>query len=330
MLVPNRHATSNSYRYGFQGQEKDDELKGEGNSLNYTFRMHDPRVGRFFAVDPLAPKYPHNSPYAFSENDVIAHVELEGLEKATPEQQQNAKNAIKNFENKEDSESAWSNISKKDFTASLYKLLENPEIIDQANTNLCGVAVACKASIENKPEEFINMALGLYQYGKYGNIKANQDLLDSKPTDGLNSTGYVIMGSIRNSLTIGGYDPATDSGWAGFTLPTEIGSFLTGKMGLKSTNDKFTKFNVLDKIINATNSKHFVIALINTDHFDGTSSSSLIPGHYIQITGIRKLRGTNDEGYCEVKWWSWGENQKPLRMSINNLYDSLYGLYIYE
>lgn len=33
------------YRYGFQGQEEDNELKGEGNSLNYTFRMHDPRVG---------------------------------------------------------------------------------------------------------------------------------------------------------------------------------------------------------------------------------------------------------------------------------------------
>jgi RHS repeat-associated protein len=79
-LVPNRHASTNSYRYGFQGQEKDDEIKGEGNSLNYTFRMHDPRVGRFFAVDPLAAKYPHNSPYAFSENRVIDAVELEGLE----------------------------------------------------------------------------------------------------------------------------------------------------------------------------------------------------------------------------------------------------------
>ena len=71
MLVPNRHGSSNSYRYGFQGQEKDDELKGEGNSLNYTFRMHDPRVGRFLSLDPLAPQYPHNSPYAFSDNRVI-------------------------------------------------------------------------------------------------------------------------------------------------------------------------------------------------------------------------------------------------------------------
>lgn len=80
MLVPNRHGSADSYRYGFQGQEKDDELKGEGNSLNYTFRMHDPRVGRFLSLDPLSPKYPHNSPYAFSENRVIDGVELEGGE----------------------------------------------------------------------------------------------------------------------------------------------------------------------------------------------------------------------------------------------------------
>ena len=84
MLVPNRHGSSASYRYGFQGQEKDDELKGEGNSLNYTFRMHDPRVGRFFASDPLEKSYPWNSPYAFSENRVLDRGELEGLETGNP------------------------------------------------------------------------------------------------------------------------------------------------------------------------------------------------------------------------------------------------------
>ena len=42
--------------------------------------MHDPRIGRFFAVDPLAREYPYYSPYAFSENRVIYGVELEGLE----------------------------------------------------------------------------------------------------------------------------------------------------------------------------------------------------------------------------------------------------------
>jgi RHS repeat-associated protein len=80
MLVPNRHSSTDAYRYGFQGQEKDDEIKGEGNSLNYTFRMHDPRAGRFFATDPLTSKYPFYSPYSFSGNRVIDATELEGLE----------------------------------------------------------------------------------------------------------------------------------------------------------------------------------------------------------------------------------------------------------
>lgn len=69
------------YRYGFQNQEQDGEIKGHGNSVNYRFRMHDPRLGRFFATDPLQMNYPGNSPYAFSENQVINAIELEGLEK---------------------------------------------------------------------------------------------------------------------------------------------------------------------------------------------------------------------------------------------------------
>jgi RHS repeat-associated protein len=69
-----------TYRYGFQGQEKDDEIKGAGNSLSFAYRVHDPRLGRFLSVDPLAISYPWNSPYAFAENRVIDGMDLEGLE----------------------------------------------------------------------------------------------------------------------------------------------------------------------------------------------------------------------------------------------------------
>jgi RHS repeat-associated protein len=68
------------YRYGFNGQEQDNEIKGSGNSLNYTFRMYDPRIGRFFAVDPIAAEYPELTPYQFASNSPIINVELEGLE----------------------------------------------------------------------------------------------------------------------------------------------------------------------------------------------------------------------------------------------------------
>ena len=80
-ILPGRSGSSSDYRYGFQGQEGDDEINGEGNSYAFEYRIHDPRIGRFLSIDPLAAKYPHNSPYAFSENIVIHCFELEGLER---------------------------------------------------------------------------------------------------------------------------------------------------------------------------------------------------------------------------------------------------------
>jgi RHS repeat-associated protein len=80
MLISSLSGNSEGYRYGFQGQEMDNEIKGVGNSINYKYRMHDPRLGRFFSIDPLAAKYPYNSPYAFSENRLIDGIELEGLQ----------------------------------------------------------------------------------------------------------------------------------------------------------------------------------------------------------------------------------------------------------
>jgi RHS repeat-associated protein len=80
-LLPGRNYSSDAYRFGFQGQEKDNDVYGsEGTSYFYKYRMHDSRVGRFWSIDPLTNEYPYNSPYAFSENRVIDGIELEGLE----------------------------------------------------------------------------------------------------------------------------------------------------------------------------------------------------------------------------------------------------------
>jgi RHS repeat-associated protein len=69
-----------AYLYGFNGQEKDNEIKGDGNQLDFKFRAYDPRLGRCFAVDPLTKKYPFYTPYQFAGNTPIEAKELEGLE----------------------------------------------------------------------------------------------------------------------------------------------------------------------------------------------------------------------------------------------------------
>jgi|GEM_PF-4740702 len=81
-LLPKRNFTGDKYRFGFNGQEKDDEIHNAiGTNYAYKYRLYDCRIGRFFSLDPLAGKYPWNSPYSFSENDPINYPELEGLEK---------------------------------------------------------------------------------------------------------------------------------------------------------------------------------------------------------------------------------------------------------
>ena len=107
----NGHQKIDNMRYGFQGQEMDDEIKGEGNSVNYKYRMHDPRIGRFFAVDPLTKKYPFYSPYSFSGNEVIHMVELEGLEPAEAATK-DSKYTIANKSGTEDSYGYTSTIGK--------------------------------------------------------------------------------------------------------------------------------------------------------------------------------------------------------------------------
>ena len=63
-----RTMENGEYRYGFNGMEMDDEIKGKGNSYTTHFRQYDPRVGRWLSIDPKARKYPATSPYVFSAN----------------------------------------------------------------------------------------------------------------------------------------------------------------------------------------------------------------------------------------------------------------------
>jgi RHS repeat-associated protein len=80
MVKENRNYSSLNYRYGFNGKENDNEIKGVGNQQDYGFRIYDPRLGKFLSVDPLAPSYPYYSPYSFAGNKPIVFVDIDGLE----------------------------------------------------------------------------------------------------------------------------------------------------------------------------------------------------------------------------------------------------------
>lgn len=66
-----RGFTIDDYRYGYQGSEKDNEVKGNGNSYTTYFRQLDPRLGRWLSIDPKASSMPWQSPYCSMDNNPI-------------------------------------------------------------------------------------------------------------------------------------------------------------------------------------------------------------------------------------------------------------------
>lgn len=70
---------TSSYRYGFNGMEKDDEAKGRGNSYTTEFRQYDPRLGRWLSIDPLFKNFPWQSPYVAFDNNPILNTDPKGL-----------------------------------------------------------------------------------------------------------------------------------------------------------------------------------------------------------------------------------------------------------
>src|SRR6185436_16798127 len=81
MIQPGRkYSAGDSYRYGFNGKENDNEVKGEGDQQDYGMRIYDPRLGKFLSVDPLIKSYPWYTPYQFAGNKPIWCIDLDGLE----------------------------------------------------------------------------------------------------------------------------------------------------------------------------------------------------------------------------------------------------------
>jgi RHS repeat-associated protein len=71
-----RKFSSGAYRYGFNGMEKDDEVKGEGNSYDFGARLYDSRVGRWLAVDPVIHAW--QSSFSAMDNNPILKIDPNG------------------------------------------------------------------------------------------------------------------------------------------------------------------------------------------------------------------------------------------------------------
>ena len=81
MLMPGRKYSSGKYRYGFNGKENDNEVKGDGNLQDFNNRIYDSRISKWLSLDPLQKKYPGESNYIFTTDNPIYYLDIDGRDK---------------------------------------------------------------------------------------------------------------------------------------------------------------------------------------------------------------------------------------------------------
>lgn len=81
MPMPGRNGSLGSYRYGFNGHEKDDEVGGLGASYSAKFWQYDSRIGRRWNIDPIIKI--HESPYLVNHGDPVNYFDPDGADGRT-------------------------------------------------------------------------------------------------------------------------------------------------------------------------------------------------------------------------------------------------------
>jgi len=99
--------------------------------------------------------------------------------------------------------SQWPKIAKLDLASGLLARVDNPNLINQAGTPLCGPASVIHALATNNPDAYVQAAIDLYSKGKAqigtltlspgNNLKQAAVPANTDPAD------WIMLGSVRDS-----------------------------------------------------------------------------------------------------------------------------------
>ena len=81
MVEPGRSfslAHDSSYRFGFNGMLKDNDIYGQSNAYTTEFRGYDPRLGRWWSTDPKEKDFASETPYNNNHDNPILNEDPNG------------------------------------------------------------------------------------------------------------------------------------------------------------------------------------------------------------------------------------------------------------
>ena len=140
MQMANRglNASIGLYRFGFNGHEKDDEVKGSGNHLSFGDYGYDARLGRRWNIEPKIGKYPSFSSYLVFGNNPIINMDPDGEDKVYFNADGTEAYREKNNKEFKTYIKANKNAGNPQVSVANWKEVAMPKIINERPTNIKG------------------------------------------------------------------------------------------------------------------------------------------------------------------------------------------------
>jgi RHS repeat-associated protein len=343
MTMPGRSYSANSskYRYGYNGKEMDNEVKGNGNQLDYGERIYDPRLGRFLSVDPLAGEYPYQSTYVFAANNPISLIDILGLGAGDPptSTSKEALTTIGEQKGKLKQSTFFKNVTPESLLASLECEVSDPDnnFCQGEGTNFCSKAAAVsQVWAKNDPKGYANFILDLYNNGKatYNGKEINTGTNAEDAAGKLDAVGLanspsaqmafialiVKYNSYMGSFKKGDEKSEIVSGTFLKTFNTILTDFLGYEIESKGSSagnrpyvNEWTKrtSNINDVIsdLNSQLNKGAVILMINGPASRGEGNWA-IATHFIRLYNIQKL--STPLGRKDIMYERWDYGKKTV------------------
>ncbi len=310
--------------YKFNGKELDEET----GLYYYGARYYDPKVSVFLSVDPIASKFPFQSPYVYAAANPIRFMDINGLGPGDSLSVAKANALINQFAANPNTTSVFPHISKEKLISDLRARVASGGVEIQQSTNTCGLAAVAHVFASADPEGYVKFILDLYQTGaaKWNNyeITAGEGVANwaknAKPQGRFDGADLVLIGSLRyvenvpNRFTPGTMD--------GMTWPSEISRLLEDLVGLKSLSPSLVTaqtFHKYDQQIQA--GKVYAIML----HAGWLNGGIFDPWHYSVYEGNSTINGSQ----FTYDLWDYGKI-RPFTTSLRSFNWSIIGGWIYS
>jgi hypothetical protein len=256
---------------------------------------------------------------------------------SSPIDREQAKAEIDKFAAKPN-QGVFTKIKREDVVKGFKERVDDPTKINQGNAGLCPSAGVVYSLARDKPKDYVNLVINLFETGKATvgkwDLKPCTDLKNYElgKTDNVPAVDWIPLASIRDSANwLIDYQQTSDSGgaWGG-----EVADWLK-KIGytevIETWNYFFTKDEPnLKEALKYFNKDYNVLLLIHADILYDKTGMTFKPNHWVVLySTINFPVDQNNNKNIDLTVFTWGQKRRiptaNTTLKLKDFLDSYYG-----